>query len=73
MSLYLARYLCSMLIVHHAEPSAQLFAQFDTLLLLAKGGKTVYFGDIGDEAATIREYFGRNGAPCPPSANPVSR
>jgi ABC-type multidrug transport system ATPase subunit len=54
------------------QPSAQLFAQFDTLLLLAKGGKTVYFGDIGDEAATIREYFGRNGAPCPPASNPVS-
>lgn len=54
------------------QPSAQLFAQFDTLLLLAKGGKTVYFGDIGDQATTIREYFGRNGAPCPPSSNPVS-
>lgn len=53
------------------QPSAQLFAQFETLLLLAKGGKTVYFGDIGDDAATIREYFGRNGAPCPPSSNPV--
>lgn len=54
------------------QPSAQLFAQFDTLLLLAKGGKTVYFGDIGDGAATIRDYFGRNGAPCPPASNPVS-
>lgn len=53
------------------QPSAQLFAQFDTLLLLAKGGKTVYFGDIGDQAATIREYFGRNGAPCPIASNPV--
>lgn len=53
------------------QPSAQLFAQFDTLLLLAKGGKTVYFGDIGDNAQTIREYFGRNGAPCPHDANPA--
>ncbi|PHH61101.1 hypothetical protein CDD81_763 [Ophiocordyceps australis] len=53
------------------QPSAQLFAQFDTLLLLAKGGKTVYFGDIGDEAATIRDYFGRYGAPCPPEVNPA--
>ncbi|KAF4998964.1 hypothetical protein FGRMN_2763 [Fusarium graminum] len=53
------------------QPSAQLFAQFDTLLLLAKGGKTVYFGDIGDNASTIKSYFGRYGAECPPEANPA--
>lgn len=53
------------------QPSAQLFSQFDTLLLLAKGGQTVYFGDIGDNAATVKDYFGRNGAPCPPEANPA--
>ncbi|KAF2159353.1 hypothetical protein M409DRAFT_30231 [Zasmidium cellare ATCC 36951] len=53
------------------QPSASLFAQFDTLLLLAKGGKTVYFGDIGDNAQTIREYFGRYDAPCPANANPA--
>jgi hypothetical protein len=53
------------------RPSAQLFTQFDTLLLLARGGKTVYFGDIGEEANVIREYFGRYDAPCPPGANPA--
>ncbi|KAL2811226.1 putative ABC transporter [Aspergillus granulosus] len=53
------------------QPSAQLFAQFDTLLLLAAGGKTVYFGDIGQNANAIKEYFGRYGAPCPPEANPA--
>lgn len=53
------------------QPSAQLFAQFDTLLLLAKGGKTVYFGDIGDNASTIKEYFARHDAPCPIEANPA--
>ncbi|KAI4709714.1 hypothetical protein J4E89_005730 [Alternaria sp. Ai002NY15] len=53
------------------QPSALLFAQFDTLLLLAKGGKTVYFGDIGDNASTIKEYFERYDAPCPPGANPA--
>lgn len=53
------------------QPSAQLFAQFDTLLLLAKGGKTVYFGDIGDHAKTVKEYFGRYGAPCPKDVNPA--
>lgn len=53
------------------QPSAQLFAQFDTLLLLAKGGKTVYFGDIGDNAANVKDYFNRNGAPCADDANPA--
>ncbi|KFA65077.1 hypothetical protein S40285_03104 [Stachybotrys chlorohalonatus IBT 40285] len=53
------------------QPSAQLFAQFDTLLLLAKGGHTVYFGDIGEQAKTVKEYFGRYGAPCPEEANPA--
>ncbi|KAJ5660617.1 hypothetical protein N7507_007068 [Penicillium longicatenatum] len=53
------------------QPSAQLFAQFDTLLLLAKGGKTVYFGDIGENGATIKRYFGKYGAQCPTEANPA--
>ncbi|KAH6717959.1 atrB, ABC transporter [Leptodontidium sp. MPI-SDFR-AT-0119] len=53
------------------QPSAQLFAQFDSLLLLAKGGKTVYFGDIGENGATIKEYFARYDAPCPEEANPA--
>ncbi|KAF2774532.1 ABC transporter [Teratosphaeria nubilosa] len=53
------------------QPSASLFAQFDSLLLLAKGGKTVYFGDIGDNAATVKDYFGRYGAPCPENSNPA--
>lgn len=53
------------------QPSASLFAQFDTLLLLAKGGKTVYFGEIGEDAKTIKEYFGRYDAACPPSSNPA--
>ncbi|KAM0307410.1 hypothetical protein ACHAPM_000125 [Fusarium culmorum] len=53
------------------QPSAQLFSQFDTLLLLAKGGKTVYFGDIGDQAKTVSGYFGRYGAPCPKDVNPA--
>ena len=53
------------------QPSAQLFAQFDTLLLLAKGGKTVYFGDIGDNASTVKEYFTRYNAACPPATNPA--
>lgn len=53
------------------QPSADLFAQFDTLLLLAKGGKTVYFGDIGHNARTVKKYFSDHGAPCPREANPA--
>ncbi|KAL3447866.1 ABC-2 type transporter-domain-containing protein [Aspergillus insuetus] len=53
------------------QPSAQLFAEFDTLLLLAKGGKTVYFGDIGMNGSTIKQYFGKYGAQCPVEANPA--
>ncbi|KAJ5688500.1 hypothetical protein N7462_002892 [Penicillium macrosclerotiorum] len=53
------------------QPSAQLFAQFDTLLLLARGGKMVYFGDIGENACTVKEYFANYGAPCPISSNPA--
>jgi hypothetical protein len=50
---------------------AQLFLQFDSLLLLARGGKTVYFGDIGKNADTLKEYFARYEAPCPKDANPA--
>jgi ATP-binding cassette subfamily G (WHITE) protein 2 (SNQ2) len=53
------------------QPSAQLFAQFDTLLLLSRGGKTVYFGDVGQNAATVKDYFARRGAPCPSETNPA--
>ena len=54
------------------QPSAMLFQRFDRLLFLAKGGKTVYFGDIGKNSKTLTAYFERNGAPaCPPDANPA--
>lgn len=53
------------------QPSAQLFLQFDSLLLLAKGGKTVYFGDIGENGSTLKDYFARHDAPCPKDANPA--
>lgn len=54
------------------QPSAMLFQRFDRLLFLQKGGKTTYFGEIGKNSKTLREYFERNGAPpCPPAANPA--
>ncbi|KAJ2907616.1 ATP-binding cassette transporter snq2, partial [Coemansia aciculifera] len=54
------------------QPSAMLFEQFDRLLLLVRGGHTVYFGDLGPDAQTLIKYFENNGAPkCPPTANPA--
>ena len=54
------------------QPSAMLFQRFDRLLLLAKGGKTVYFGEIGQNSRTLVDYFVRNGAPdCSPGGNPA--
>ena len=53
------------------QPSSLLFESFDRLLLLERGGKTVYFGDIGEDSKTVREYFARRGAVCPPSVNPA--
>ncbi|OOF95383.1 hypothetical protein ASPCADRAFT_207854 [Aspergillus carbonarius ITEM 5010] len=54
------------------QPSAMLFQRFDRLLFLAKGGKTVYFGEIGDKSSTLASYFERNGAPkLPTDANPA--
>jgi ATP-binding cassette subfamily G (WHITE) protein 2 (PDR) len=54
------------------QPSAMLFQRFDRLLLLARGGRTVYFGDIGVDSRTLIDYFARNGAPkCEEGANPA--
>ena len=45
------------------QPSSLLFQRFDRILLLAKGGRTVYFGDIGRESHALLDYFARNGGP----------
>lgn len=53
------------------QPSSLLFESFDRLLLLERGGETVYFGDIGNDSRLVREYFARHGAVCPPNLNPA--
>lgn len=53
------------------QPNASLFENFDRLLLLQRGGETVYFGDIGKDAHVLIDYFHRHGADCPPNANPA--
>lgn len=44
------------------QPSAILFQEFDRLLFLARGGRTVYFGDIGHNSETLTNYFESNGS-----------
>jgi ATP-binding cassette subfamily G (WHITE) protein 2 (SNQ2) len=54
------------------QPSSELFQVFDRLLLLKKGGKTVYFGDIGKNSRTLIDYFESHGAKkCGEEANPA--
>jgi ATP-binding cassette subfamily G (WHITE) protein 2 (SNQ2) len=53
------------------QPSATLFDAFDVLLLLARGGRTTYFGPTGQNSATVIEYFARNCVPCPSESNPA--
>lgn len=49
-----------------------LFQRFDRLLFLAKGGRTVYFGEVGQNASVLTKYFERHGAfACPEDANPA--
>ena len=53
------------------QPSAELFQVFDRLLLLRKGGQTVYFGDIGPNSTTLLRYFeDKGGYHCSDDANP---
>jgi ATP-binding cassette, subfamily G (WHITE), member 2, PDR len=54
------------------QPSSVLFLEFDRLLFLGKGGKTVYFGDIGPNAEKVLDYFEKKGARrCGKSENPA--
>ncbi|KAG2177325.1 hypothetical protein INT43_007982 [Umbelopsis isabellina] len=54
------------------QPSATLFEHFDHLLLLVRGGRTAYFGEIGPDSKTMIEYFETHGGPkCSPNANPA--
>ncbi|KAF7316625.1 Brefeldin A resistance protein [Mycena chlorophos] len=54
------------------QPSAELFQIFDRLLLLRKGGKVVYFGDLGPNSSTLISYMERNGGRhCEPDENPA--
>ncbi|EYB21283.1 hypothetical protein FG05_08309, partial [Fusarium graminearum] len=51
------------------QPNAALFENFDRLLLLQRGGRTVYFGDIGKDAHVLRSYLESHGAVAKPTDN----
>ena len=54
------------------QPSAILFDYFDMLLLLKRGGRMVYFGELGTGSNVLIDYLERNGAPkCTSRANPA--
>ena len=54
------------------QPSAVLFEEFDELLLLKSGGRTVYHGELGRDSRHLIEYFESNGGKkCPPDTNPA--
>ncbi|OWP03796.1 hypothetical protein B2J93_2641 [Marssonina coronariae] len=53
------------------QPNAALFENFDRLLLLQRGGQTVYFGEIGKDACVLIDYLRKHGAECPRDANPA--
>ena len=62
------------------QPSYSLFTAFDKLLLLAKGGRTCYFGDLGVNSEALISYFDATSASLPssklprlaPGANPAT-
>ncbi|KAG3231642.1 ABC transporter G family member 31 [Phytophthora idaei] len=39
------------------QPSSEVFSVFDSLLLLKRGGETVFAGDLGENAREMIEYF----------------
>ncbi|KAJ5731293.1 ABC-2 type transporter-domain-containing protein [Penicillium malachiteum] len=53
------------------QPSGVLFDMFDHVLLLAPGGKTVFFGETGKRSSNVAEYFARYGAIIGENDNPA--
>ncbi|KAJ0401833.1 hypothetical protein ATCC90586_008552 [Pythium insidiosum] len=39
------------------QPSSEVFQVFDSLLLLKRGGETVFFGELGESASELIQYF----------------
>ncbi|KAF5876182.1 putative abc transporter protein [Botrytis fragariae] len=53
------------------QPSAVIFEMFDHVLLLTRGGRTIYFGETGSNSGIVVDYFARNGTTMDSTANPA--
>lgn len=53
------------------QPSAKIFSFFSHMLLLKRGGETVYFGPTGENARIMLDYFEEIGFSCPSHRNPA--
>jgi len=53
------------------QPSTSIFKKFDHLLLLKRGGETVYFGPTGEMSSTVLGYFEQHGLVCDTLKNPA--
>ncbi|KAK5577507.1 hypothetical protein RB653_002449 [Dictyostelium firmibasis] len=53
------------------QPSTTIFKKFDHLLLLKRGGETVYFGPTGTNSQIVLNYFAERGLICDPLKNPA--
>jgi energy-coupling factor transporter ATP-binding protein EcfA2 len=55
------------------QPSAVIFEAFDSLLLLRRGGQTVYFGELGENSAQLVSYLEAipGVSPKPAGSNPA--
>ncbi|EGC32253.1 hypothetical protein DICPUDRAFT_155800 [Dictyostelium purpureum] len=53
------------------QPSTTIFKKFDHLLLLKRGGETVYFGPTGENSSIVLDYFSSHGLECDPFKNPA--
>jgi len=56
------------------QPSASLFSLFDNLLLLKRGGQTVFFGPLGEDCSNLISYFSAipNTPEIQPGMNPAT-
>ncbi|GMF32375.1 unnamed protein product [Phytophthora fragariaefolia] len=56
------------------QPSSEVFYLFDSLLLLKRGGETVFFGELGENCRNLIDYFeGIPGVvPLPKGCNPAT-